>query len=98
MAATAAGEGGAGCHAANPAFARRAWPQATKAAVAVRAMEALVAFQRGGGVDGEGIGFRDPSETGDGMGQKVEVLALEEVEDCSNERGDEVAWLGRRSI
>ena len=56
-------------------------------------MEALVAFQRGGGVDSERIGFRDPSGAGDGMGQKVEVLALE-VEDCSNERGDEVAWLG----
>ena len=81
---------------------RRASPQTTKAAVAVRAMEALVAlvaFQRGGGVDDEGVDFRDSSKTGDGMDEKVEVLALEgEVEECSDEGGDEVAWLGRRSI
>ena len=49
--------------------------------MAVRAMEALVAFQRGGGVDDEGVGFRDPSETGDGIGEKVEV------EECSDEGG-----------
>lgn len=99
VAAIAAGEGGAGCRAASPASARRASPQATKAAVAVRAMEALVAFQRGGGVDDEGVDFRDSSKTGDGMDEKVEVLALEgEVEECSDEGGDEVAWLVRRSI
>ena len=99
VAATAAGEGGAGCRAASPASTRRASPQTTKAAVAVRAMEALVAFQRGGGVDDEGVDFRDSSKTGDGMDEKVEVLALEgEVEECSDEGGDEVAWLGRRSI
>ena len=92
VAATAAGEGGAGCRAAGPASARRASPQATKAAVGVRVMEALVAFQRGGGVDDEGFGFRDPSETGDGTGEKVEVLALEgEVEECSDE---EMRWRG----
>ena len=95
VAVTAAGEGGAGCRAASPASARHAPPQATKAAVAERAMEALVAFQRGGEVDDEGVGFRDPSETGDGMGEKVEVLALEgEVEECSDEGGDEVAGWG----
>ena len=92
VAVTAACEGGAGCHATSPAFARRAWPQARKAAVAVRAMEALVAFQRGGEVDDERVGFRDSSETGDGMGEKLEVLALEgDVEDCSDEAVDEVA-------
>ncbi|XTI93577.1 hypothetical protein V2W45_1348057 [Cenococcum geophilum] len=98
VAVTAAGEGGAGCRAASPASARRASPQAAKAAVAVRAMEALAALQRGGGVGDEGVGFRDSSETGDGMGEKVGVLVLEgEVEECSDEGGDEVAWLGRRS-
>lgn len=64
----------------------------------MRAMEALAALQRGGGVGDEGVGFRDSSETGDGMGEKVGVLVLEgEVEECSDEGGDEVAWLGRRS-
>jgi len=53
-------------------------------------VQALVAFQRGGWVD-EGVGFRDPSETGNGIGEG-------EVEECSDEGGDEVAWLGRRSI
>lgn len=76
VAVTAAGEGVAGCRAASPASARRASPQATKAAAAVRAMEALVAFQRGGWVDDEGVDFRGSSKTGDGMDEKVEVLAL----------------------
>jgi hypothetical protein len=64
--------------------------------VAVRAIEALVAFQRGGGVDDEGVGFRNSSEAGGGMGEKVEVLALEgEGRLKSVVTRGEMRWRGR---
>lgn len=80
------------CCADSPVSARHAAPQAMKAVVAARAMEALVAFQGDGGAGSEAGGFGDPfGNVEERTSVGVDPMSLEgEVEEESEDGRDEV--------